>query len=233
MFTAFSLALGQLSDPRVLRVLVKSAVITLLLFAVLGTASWWAIDALLRLAGMNEANLTAPDGLRGLAALVIVVAGGWLLWRILALAVLQFHADEVVEAVEARHYPAALATARQVPFAEELRLGMAGAMRAIGFNLLALPIAVVMLATGVGAALVFWAVNAVLLGRELCEMVWLRHRHDPAEAMPLSRGERLGLGGFVSGLLLVPVVNLAAPVVGAAMAAHLVHRKRRSVDANP
>ena len=150
---------------------------------------------------------------------------GWLLWRILALAVLQFFADEVIEAVEARHYPQALANARKLPWREELAQGLRGGMRALGYNLAALPVALVLLVTGVGPALVFGGVNAVLLGRELTDLVWLRHRRDAAAKSPLASWERFVLGGLVTVWLTVPVVNLLAPLAGAAMATHLVHRK--------
>ena len=92
---------------------------------------------------------------------------GWLLWATLELAALQFYADEVVKDVEARHYPDRLASARELRWQAELALGMRGVLRALGYNLIALPFAAALLVTGVGTALVFWGVNAVLLGREL------------------------------------------------------------------
>ncbi len=218
MLAAFALALKQLTEPRVLRVLIKSLIVTLFAFAVLGTAGWYGIDRLL-------SSWPALADYSDLAALVLVMVGAWLLWRVVALLVLQFFADEVVHAVEAKYYPTAAERARKLGFREELANGLNGAGRAVLFNLLALPIALVLLITGVGAPLVFVLVNAVLLGRELQDMVWLRHRHDPAAAAPLAKWERLALGGAVTGMLAVPFVNLLAPLLGAAAATHLIHRK--------
>lgn len=217
MVAAFLLALRQLADPQIWRILVKSMALTLLLFALLGAGGWWLAERLLARSGAGEWSQ--------LAAAVLVVLGALLLWRILAIAVLQFFADEVVAAVEARHYPAALASARKLGWREELANSARGAGRALGLNLLALPVALVLLLTGIGAPLVFWLVNAVLLGRELSDMVWLRHRHAIGVPSPVAGAERFALGGVVAALLAVPVVNLLAPVLGAAMAAHLVHRK--------
>lgn len=225
MPTAFVLALRQLADGRVLRILLKCAGLTLLLFAALGWLAWQGVDAGLMRAGLDDARFAGAGGVRGLAGLLVVVIGGWLLWRVLALLVLQFFADEVVIAVEAKHYPAALDRARPLGLRREIALGLKSATRAIGYNLLALPVALALLVTGIGTAVVFLAVNAVLLGRELTELVWLRHVHEAGLPLPLGAGERLVLGGIVSGLLLVPFVNLLAPVFGAAMATHLVHRK--------
>jgi len=224
MFAALALALRQLADPAILRILAKCVVVTLLLFVVLGMAGWWAIDAALAWLGLDQSLMTAPEGVRGLLALAVLLIGGWLAWRILALAVLQFHADEVVIAVEARHYPQALANARRLGWKREIALGLRGAGRALGFNLLALPVALVLLVTGIGPALVFLFVNAVLLGRELTEMVWLRHAQTGNAPLPLSGLERFVLGALVVLGLSVPFANLLAPVLGAATATHLVHR---------
>ena len=132
---------------------------------------------------------------------------------------------EVVDAVEARHYPAAAAKARKLGWHEELGNGLKGAARALLVNLIALPFALVLLVTGVGAPLLFLAVNAVLLGRELQDMVWLRHRPAPTSPAPLSRIERWSLGGVCAVLLTLPGINLLAPFLGAAAAAHFIHRK--------
>jgi CysZ protein len=225
MLHAFALALRQLADPALRRIWLKSLTVTLLAFAVLGTGLWWAADWALAQAGVEEARFAGAEGLRGVLAFAGALLGGWLLWRIVALAVLQFYADEVVAAVEARHYPHHAAAARKLGWREELARGLAGAGRALVWNLLAVPVALVLLVTGVGAPLVFWLVNAVLLGRELQDMVWLRHRPTPETPAPLTGGKRMLLGGAVTALLTVPFVNFLAPFLGAAAATHLIHRK--------
>ena len=118
-----------------------------------------------------------------------------------------------------------IATARQLGWREEAGRALSGAGRALLFNLLALPVALVLFVTGVGAPLVFLLVNAVLLGRELQDMVWLRHRPSKDAPAPLRGIERLMLGGVTAFLLTVPVVNFIAPFLGAACAVHLIHRK--------
>jgi uncharacterized protein involved in cysteine biosynthesis len=153
----------------------------------------------------------------------------WLLFRVVALAVLQFFADEIVAAVEARHYPALAAQAQALPFRRDLANSLRGLARALGYNLLALPLAAVLAFTAIGPALVFLAVNAVLLGRELTDMAWLRHQTDRAKgddrANPVGAGERFVLGAGVAGLMLVPVAGLIGPVIGAAAGTHLVLRR--------
>lgn len=218
MLAAFALALKQLGEPRVLRVLVKSLAVTLVLFALLGVGGYYGLTALF-------ARWPALAASSELIAVLILLLLGVLLWRVLALLVLQLFADEVVVAVEARHYPAAAASARQLGLHEELANGLKGAGRAVLFNLLAIPVALLLLVTGLGAPLVFLLVNAVLLGRELQDMVWLRHRPGPTAPAPLRQWERFALGGAVTALLAVPFINLLAPLLGAAAATHLIHRK--------
>ena len=225
MVPAFLLSIGQLGDRRILAVLAKSLAVTLALLATLGTALWYAGVALAGWAGLDAAS-----GVAGVVALVAGVAFGWLLFRALAVAVVGLFADEVVAAVEARHYPAALQTARPVPFARGMAMGAGSVTRAILWNVAASPLYVVLLATGVGTAIGFFAVNAALLGRDLGDMVAARHR--TASELPAfrraTRLPRLALGAVGTALLLVPIVNLVAPVLGAAMATHLFHRRLTS-----
>ena len=219
MLSALALALIRLFDPRLLPIWLKSLAATLLACAVLGIGGWWGLSA-----GIQ--TYSGDGGLGQIAAAFVVILAGWLLWRVVALAVLQFFADEVVAAIEARDYPDMAATARKLGWRAELARGLGGAGRAVLFNLIALPFALLLLVTGVGAPLVFIAVNAVLLGRELQDMVWLRHRTSPQDPPPLGALERLALGGVTAILLTVPIANFAAPFLGAACAVHLIHRKK-------
>ncbi|MXO51863.1 hypothetical protein GRI42_11180 [Erythrobacter gaetbuli] len=222
---ALALSLSQLSDPAIVKVLVKSVLVTLAIFAVLGIGLWAALDSAIETWLATNMPEDYSDTLAAVAALTIGLVAGWLLFRIVALFVLQFYADEIVRAVEARHYPHAAKVAG-LPFREELGNSLRSALRAVLVNLVALPFAIALLVTGIGTAVLFWAVNGWLLGRELQDMVWLRHRSDKAEIAPMSAGQRLLLGGTVAGIMLVPFANLLAPVLGAASATHMVHRAR-------
>lgn len=222
---ALALSVGQLGDPAILKVLAKSLAVTLAIFAALGWGASFAFDAALEWLGLEDGS-----GLGTLLTVLAVLIAGWLLFRLVALAVLQFFAEDVVRAVEARHYPAA-ASVPELSFATALRSSIRSTGRALLVNLAVSPIALVLLFTGVGPALVFWLANAVLLGRELQDMVWLRHRqatgtHAAEDPAPIGGPTRFVLGGLVAALLAVPFVNFLAPVLGAASATHLVHRGR-------
>lgn len=223
VFEALAKAFAQLSDRAVLVVLVKSVLVTVLIFAVLGVILFAGLVTAIAWTGWTEG--TTYGGWASAAfAIALVGLAGWLLFRVVAVAVLQFFADEVVIAVETRHYPEAAKRARALPFREDFANSLRGIARTLALNLLALPVAAVLLVTGIGPAVVFLAVNAWLLGRELTDMAWLRHREAAPEVNPVPKPQRVLLGLMIAGIMLVPFANFVAPVIGAAAATHLAQR---------
>lgn len=224
MLRALALSIGQLGDPPVLRVLAKSLGLTVVVFLALGGGGWWAARALAQSYGAG-----GWSELAGVAAVFVALLASWLLFRAVAIAVVGIFADEVVEAVEQRHYPAALATARPVPIARGAAMGLGSAARTLLVNLALSPLYIALLVTGVGTAAAFFVVNGWLLGRDLGDMV--AARHHPRAAMrdwrSGTRGGRFMLGLAGTALLVVPLVNLVAPVLAAAMATHWYHMRGR------
>ena len=217
---ALALSFAQLRDPALLGVLLRCILATLAIFGLLGIGLVWASQSLLAALGA-----TRSAGMAALLGFALTMLIGWVGFRVVAIAVLQFFADGVVAAVEARHYPESARHMRRISWGEEAQRGVRSALRALGVNALALPIALVGILTGIGPVIVFALANAWLVGRELQDMVWLRHRRSPDEAMPLSRASRMLLGGVTTVGLMVPLAGLLAPVIGAAAATHLVHRR--------
>ncbi|MEY4269520.1 MAG: hypothetical protein RLZZ58_736 [Pseudomonadota bacterium] len=214
IMTALMLAIRQLGDGAVLTVLAKSLALTLVIVAALGFGLWHALFALLaRWPTVAEAEITSLL----MAALVLLI--GWILFRLVAIAVIGLFSDSVVAAVERRHYPAAAAHATAVPLATGARLGLQSAGRAVGYNLVALPFYIALLVTGVGTLALLWGVNALVLGKDLEAMVRARH----PQLAPLTRAARWTLGGVASALFFIPVANLLAPIVAAAFAVHRMH----------
>lgn len=223
---ALAMAFGQLADRAVVMVGLKSIAVTLAVFAAASVGLWFGLE-LLRQSPWFAALLPPVVGgpLVILVWLAVSLTAFWLLFRVVAMAVLQLFADEVVAAVEAKHYPALAHRAQPLPLARELAVASKGLVRALGYNLLALPFAAVLVFTAIGPGLVFLAVNAVLLGRECTDMAWLRHCNGDERGNPVLKAERLLLGAAIAGMMLVPLVNLIAPVIGAAAGTHLVLRR--------
>lgn len=228
MLRAFTLTLGQLGDRAILGVLAKSLLITLLICVALGLAVGYAAQYGFILwvdSHAGDPNFsTFAFIIRGLALLLIVFFG----FRLVAVPVIGFFADEVVAAIERKHYPAAAQAAKRVTIAVSLRLGIASVLRLIGLNLLALPVYAVLVFTAIGPVIAFAIVNALLLGRDLGEMVAVRHLDPPGvkQWLRMTRGSRGVMGLAVTGLFMVPFVNLLAPIIGAGIATHLFHGRR-------
>lgn len=229
MIQAFFLSLGQLLDRPVAMVFLKSLLVTAIIFAGVSVGLWFGMHAISAWLADWVGGWSDSGAFADIATIVLVLFAHWLMFRAIAVAVIGIFADEVVAAVEAKHYPGAHARARDVPFARALAMGLASAGRIILINVLLAPIYLMLLITGLGTALVFFVVNAWLLGRDLGDMVAARHM--PYGELPRWRRRtslsRFALGAIGTGLFLVPVLNLVAPVVGAAMATHAFHRGRR------
>lgn len=225
MWKSFLLSVDQLGDRKVINVFVKSLAITLVLCVVLG----WA--AFVGLKQLGDAYFTwGVDGrlLSGIFATLAAIALSWLAFRAIAIPVTGFFADEVVAAVEAKHFPLEAERARRVGLWLSLRLALLSLLRVVGVNLLMLPIYLGLLLTAVGPIIAFVIVNALLLGRDLGEMVAVRHLDPPAMRQWLgnTRWDRAVLGLIVTGAFMVPLLNVLAPIIGAAMATHLFHKDR-------
>ena len=129
--------------------------------------------------------------------------------------------DRVVDVTEERHYPA-LPPARSIPVAE----AAGAAARLLGasllLNILALPVYFVPLLN-----LPVWLlINGFLIGREYAELIGLR-RVD-RRTLEVLRGQQRAMfwlsGAVIALLLALPLVNLVAPIVGAAFMTHRFHR---------
>lgn len=216
---AFLLAMRNLPHPRILRVLAQSLALTLFLLAVAGTAIFFgARRALVHWNWLDEAQ----RDMAGILIVLTVIAGSWLLFRAVAIVVVGLFADAIVADVEERHYPAAAERAVDIGWRQNIRLALASLARLIGGNLLALPVYILLLVTGIGTPIFALLVNALLLGRDLEAMVLARHPDRPR----FDRPARWSLGLLSAASFVVPVANMLAPLLSAAMAVHMLHLRK-------
>lgn len=224
MIQAFTRSLAQLTDRTILAILLKVVLLTILLFVLLGIAAYFGLVWLFAWLGWTDGGFAAAA-----AAAIIAVLTGVLLFRIAAIFVLNIFSDDIVDAVERRFYPERAETAKPPGYGLGVKMGIASVGRALGYNILAAPLYVLLLVTGIGAPIAFFAVNAILLGRDLQDMVAARHvtdYHNLSAEWRLPKVQRFLLGLIAALLLAVPFVNFLAPVLGAAMATHLLHGKK-------
>lgn len=215
MIQALLLSFQSLSDRRVAALLVKVVLLTIAAFVVLGIGLWYAIDAL-----FAWANLSDDGTLSGLLSFALLLLSGVLLFRIVAVAITWIFADDIIDAVEDRHYPHHAELGKRPGLATGLQMAVRSIARVIGYNLLALPVYLLLLFTGIGTAIAFLLVNALLLGRDLEDMLVARHgkQHGAIRKLPRTLLGLLGTAG-----MLIPFFNLVVPVLATAMAVHMVH----------
>jgi CysZ protein len=227
MMRALSLSVAQLGDRKMIGIFAKSMLLSLILFAVLAAAALAGSKALAEASGWFDQENSY------FVVLGVTIAGllvGSALFRAIAIPVLGLFGDDVVAAVEARHYPLAADQAKPAGLATALRLAFGSLLRFVLVNGAALPVYLFLLVTGIGPIILFVALNAMLLGRDLGEMAGIRHQDSATLKAWLrqSRFDRWMLGLVVTGLFLIPFVNLIAPLLGAAAATHLFHGKARA-----
>ncbi|HEX2114471.1 MAG TPA: EI24 domain-containing protein [Alphaproteobacteria bacterium] len=224
MFSAFARAIAQLEDPAFRRPIGSSLGLAALVFAGLWLAVWLVLSHT-TITAWPWVD-TALDVLGGLAAIVLT----FVLFPGVVAALLSLFAERIIAAVELRHYPT-LPPARAQPIGEQVATALRFLGMVVALNLLALPLYLVPVVN----ALIFYALNGYLLGREYFEMVAPR-RLDSGPRRELWRRRRLGF--FLAGVAFaffstLPLVNLLAPALAAAAMTHLVESYRRALALGP
>lgn len=220
---AFGLALGQLGDPRLRRVLLLGIGGALgLLVGFAWGLSWLASGFFSDGASVPlMGKVTWLDDVFSWGAVIIFMIASVFLMVPVASAVTSLFLDDVADAVEAVHYPH-LPQSPRAGWGDALRDTLSFLGILAGVNLLALILYVIFAPF---ALLIFWAVNGFLLGREYYTLAAMR-RVGRARAKELRRRHFLTIwvaGIFMAMPLSVPLLNLMIPIMGAATFTHLFH----------
>lgn len=224
LLTDLGRAIAQLSDPRFLRVLLGSLVLTVAALAAL----FWAV--MLALGWLLPPSVTLPwvgtvtflDNLVDWAAIGLMLALSVVLMVPVAAGVVGFFLDSIAAAVEARHYPG-LPPATELGFGEQVADAVAFMGLVVAVNIGAL---IVYLAMPPLAPVVFLLVNGFLLGREYFQLVAARRLGiERARALGRRYFWRIwGTGVAMALPLTVPLLNLLVPILGVAVFTHQFQR---------
>lgn len=222
MIQAIMMAFQSLADSRVQRLLIRVILLTMLAFLVLGFALWWVMGWGMAWIGLDRFGVSADNAsvFGAFLSAATTIFSTLLLFRIVAVAITWVFADDIIDAVEDRHYPKHAMTGKRPGLVSGAAMALRSIVRVIGYNLLALPVYVLLLVTGVGTAIAFLLVNALLLGRDLEDMLVARHGKEHGTMRKLPR-LLLGLTGTVG--MMVPFFNLIVPVLATATAVHMAH----------
>ncbi|MBU6296773.1 MAG: EI24 domain-containing protein [Alphaproteobacteria bacterium] len=216
MFASLRKAANLLFDRTLSGVVIRSLFLTILLFVVLAVAVEYGVQHL--------PTLGAPwvNAILDVLAPVLLILLIFFLGAPVAALFATLFLEDVAKAVEARYYPAD-PRASGASFSTTLFAGLRLALMVILVDLALLPVDVGV--PGIAEAVTI-LVNGWLLGREYFELVALRHMtRSAADALRRRHGGGVFSAGLViSVLTAVPLVNLAAPLFGAAFMVHMFKR---------
>lgn len=221
MFAAFQRAIGQLFDPRILRVIGACFLLALLCCAGMWFGATYAI-ASFRLVDIDWVQ-TLIDVLGGITALVLT----WFLFPLLLSAFIGLFLERVARAVEQRHYPD-LPTAPGLPVAQ----AVLSTARYLALVVVVNALLLLLLFFGPVYAVGYYLANGYLLSREYFDLVALR-RVAPEDAR-LLRGRHgmplLLMGVATAFLLTLPLIQFVAPVIATAAMVHRFEDWRRGLE---
>ncbi|HAA92850.1 MAG TPA: hypothetical protein DCS82_03925 [Rhodospirillaceae bacterium] len=229
MFKFLLKALAQLSDPALRRVMYFGILGSVLVFGTLAMGLWYLFDTIP--AESVPFLTTIRDWLGGSFEWVsgILFAGGigvltFLLFPGVVTIIVGIFLEDVVKAVEAKHYPN-LPAGRDQPIREIVISTVKFACLVLLVNVLALPLYILLIFLPPLNLVLFYAINGYLTGREYFELVGLLRR-EPAETERLRKRHRgrVQLAGIMLVFLMtIPFVNLLAPVIATAFMVHFIH----------
>jgi len=224
MIFAYRQAFAQLRDPRYRRLLWIGVALSLALLIGLAALAFLIIQLLIP----GALFLPLVGQVQDVSAGFSIGTMLYLPWLSIFLMVpvasifTGLYLDDVADAVEAEHYRGHEPRNR-VPFREAIGDGLRYFGILVAVNLLGM--AVFAISNGWGIA-ILWALNGFLLSREYFTMI-ARRRNTADDARTLFQRDFYWLwlpGVFLAIGLSIPIVNLAMPLVGAAVFTHMYHR---------
>lgn len=212
----------DLLRPRILGLALIGMGLTILLFVLLQAAVFWAVRRFvpgdLVLPGLGTLDVGSALSWGSLALFPLM---GLFLMAPVAAGFAGLFAERVADAVEAMHYPDRRGGGG--PDVLDGLLESAAVVLAI-LGVAALSLILTPFLGPLAPVLLFGA-NGWLLGREFFQMAARRHLDAPqATALRRANGVRVTMAGVLVALaLVVPVVNIAVPLLAAAAFTHLFH----------
>ena len=219
MINLFLISVSQLPDPAFRRVIIKSILLSVLVFIFLAIIVWFVL---------SETNFFTfwvfeafADMFGGITAIVI----SWLLFPTLASFFITVFLEDIVEAVESRYYPNTLLEKINNPSATFV-ISLRFTVIALFLNILAIPFYFFTIWFPPLGIFVFYCLNSYLLGREYFELVALRHiKLKDISSIRQSNSWQLFLFGSVTTFLFtIPIINFLAPILGVAGMTHFFRK---------
>jgi len=217
MIAALFRAFGQLTQRPTLKLVLGSAVLTLILLLAL----WGAV--VLVLANTRLFDIIWLERLIDWVGGSVALVGAWFLLPAVAGAVAGLFAERVAAHVERRYYPGLPPVPGQA-FMAGVWTGLRFVLLFLVVNLVAMPAYLLLFFLPPLNIVLYVVLNAWLLGREYFELVAYR-RLDGVAVLALRRrtaGTLFLAGAVTVGMFAAPGLNLLAPFIATAFMVHLL-----------
>lgn len=154
-----------------------------------------------------------------------VLFGTLFLFPPVMVAVLMLFADRIMGAVESQYYPTAQPT--NTPLMQSLKNSMLFTVKMLLYNMLALPLYIILLFIPPLSLMAYYTFNGWLLGQDYFNTVGNRYTgyNDVCNQWKNYRLKCTALGAVCVFGLTIPVLNLIVPIVGLIAMVHLWHDK--------
>ena len=161
------------------------------------------------------------DMFGGITAFVIA----WLLFPTLASFFITLFLEDIVEAIESRHYSSILSEKINNPSAMFI-ISLRFTAIALFLNILAIPFYFFTIWFPPLGIFVFYCLNGYLLGREYFELVALRHikMEDIPSIRRSNRWQLFLFGSVTTFLFTIPIINFLTPILGVTGMTHLFRK---------
>lgn len=224
MLAYLSKAISQIGDPVLRRVVLIGIGGSGLVFVLLSALVWWIFSAQVDLTSLSLWDWVESllDWIAGFVVVMSLIVVSAILFPGVATIIVGFFLEDVVAAVEKKHYPGE-PPARPQPVSEVLASTVRFALSVIGLNLLCLPLYLILMFVPPFNLVLYYLLNGYLVSREYFELVALR-RMGPAAALQMrrqSRGRILMAGILLTFLLTIPIINFLTPVIATAFMVHV------------
>lgn len=224
MFAALIRAINQLGDKKFQKVILFGIAGAVGVFVGLWILAGWAVAAIAwsELPWIGGLLGWFPDWVGEAAFLVTMLIVMFLLFPAVMTGVVSIFLDDIVKAVEDKHYPA-LPQAKPLPLSETIGGALKFLGLVVGLNLLALPLYAILFFIPPLNIILYYLLNGYLVGREFYEMVAFRRlsQEDARDVRKAHKGKITATGAMIAFGMTVPILNLLTPVLAAATMVHV------------
>tara|TARA_Y100000590_G_scaffold456750_1_gene607945 strand:- start:590 stop:1273 length:684 start_codon:yes stop_codon:yes gene_type:complete len=213
VITAFFKALSQITDPKFIWIVVKSSVLTALVFLGISILFAWGVGSFWSWVGLPFMSFVITIG-----GFFTFFVGIWVFGPAVIIAINSIFLSDVIRAVEVKYYPNDL-QGKEPTFIDDIASTFNLVLIQIILNICIVPF----LFFPPIYFILYWFINAYLFGREYFEMVFSRFfKKKIRHRLKANYKYNLYFHGLITAILFtLPLINIFVPLISTASMIHL------------